>query len=157
MNTAVETQSTPITQGEVGTATRRSMMILGLFSLSWFVVNFISFTMVAVAPLDFLASRYTADQLRFLINLPTWSLLISGLSIGFGLVASVAMILRRQEAYFAYMLSLLMAIAHLFDAVGRGSMVVMSAGDAASSVMILLFSLFLFWASYDARRQGHLI
>ena len=137
-------------------ATIRSLRFLAGIAMVWFVVNLVAFAAVAVAPVEFISMRYTAEQIQYLQNLPAWSLMVSGLCIGFGLVASFALFFRREEAYWAFMLSLLMAIAHLFDTISRGGIKVMSAGDAAASVMIMLFSLFLFWAAFDARNQGHL-
>jgi len=137
-------------------ADNKSLSFLACIAIIWFVVNLIAFAAVAIAPVEFISIRYTADQIAYLSNLPAWSLMVSGLCVGFGLVASFALFFRREEAYWAYMLSLLMAIAHLFDTISRGGIRVMSAGDAAASVMIMLFSLFLFWAAYDARAQGQL-
>jgi hypothetical protein len=137
-------------------ADNKSLSFLACIAIIWFVVNLMAFAAVSIAPVDFISMRYTAEQIAYLQDLPTWSLLISGLCVGFGLVASFALYFRREEAYWAYMLSLLMAIAHLFDTISRGGIRIMSAGDAAASMMIMLFSLFLFWASYDAREQGQL-
>ena len=141
----------------VSRAVSRSISVLGAIAVAWYLVNLLAFVMISVAPIDYVVSRYTPEQVTYLAELPAWSLLISGLSIGFGLVASVALMFRRVEAYPAFMLSLLMAIAHLYDTIARGAITVMSAGDAAGSIMVMLFALFLFWATYDAKAQGQLI
>jgi|GEM_PF-2896396 len=156
-NTAERKHPREMTSQDVSNAVARAISILGGIAVVWYVVNLAAFIMVSIAPIDYIINRYTAEQIAYLANLPTWSLLISGLSIGFGLVASVALFFRRVEAYPAYMLSLLMAIAHLFDTISRDAIAVMSAGDAAGSIMVMLFALFLFWAAYDAKAHGQLI
>ena len=150
-------QPRELTNADVSRAVSRAISVLGGIAVVWYIVNLAAFVMVSVAPIDYVISRYTPEQVAYLAELPAWSLLISGLSIGFGLVASVALMFRRVEAYPAFMLSLLMAIAHLFDTVARGAITVMSAGDAAGSIMVMLFALFLFWATYDAKGHGQLI
>ena len=145
-----------ITSEDVTNAVGRAISILGMIAVVWYLVNLVAFIMISIAPVDYVIERYTPEQVAYLADLPTWSLLLSGLTIGFGLVASVALVFRRVEAYPAFMLSLLMAIAHLFDTVARGAISVMSAGDAAGSIMVMLFALFLFWAAYDAKAHGQL-
>ena len=149
--------SNPATVDDKRTRTaRRSLSMLAAFSLLWFVMNIVKFIFVAIAPIHYVANRYTAEQLAYLDTLPTWSLFMSGLGVGFGIVASIALFLRREEAYYAFMLSLLMAIGHFIDALDRGAMTVMTPGEAASGFSQILITLFLFWAVYDAKRAGHL-
>jgi len=137
-------------------ATQRMISVLGIFAMAWYLMNLMAFVTVTLAPLDYILERYTQEQIDYLASLPTWSLMISGLAIGFGLVASLALFLRKVEAYPAFMLSLLMAIAHLFDTVSRGGIRIMSAGEAAASIMVMFFALFLFWATYEAKNQNQL-
>ena len=141
---------------EPSAATIGSLRLLGALATCWYSVNMAAFVLVSVAPIEAVRQRYTPEQLEYLASLPVWSLMISGLSIGFGLVASIAFYFRKAEAYPAYMLSLLLAIGHLFDTVTRGGIGTMNIGDAASTVMILFFTLFLFWASYDAKNHNQL-
>ena len=156
-STEVEAEATTTTRDERRHRNAlRSLHMLASFSLLWFVMNFVKFTFVAIAPVQYVVDRYTPEQLAYLDSLPTWSLFMSGLGVGFGIVASIALFLRREEAYYAFMLSLLMAIGHFIDALDRGAMTVMTPGEAASSFSQILITLFLFWAVYDAKRAGQL-
>ena len=132
------------------------LRVLAAAATLWFGFSFVIFALSFGASPEQLAARHTEEQLAFLASLPLWSITLSGLAVAFGLLGSIAMFFRRDEAYGVYMLALLVAIGHLFDTVSRGGINIMAPGDAIAPLTVLFFNLFLFWASYDARRSGHL-
>ena len=132
------------------------LRILAGAAVIWFGINTIVFALSFTTTPEQLAARYTEAQIAFLASLPLWSVAMSGMAIAFGLLGSIAMYFRRDEAYSVYMLALLVAIGHLIDVMSRGGFDVMGPGDAVAPVSVMFFNLFLFWASYDARRSGHL-
>ena len=132
------------------------LRVLAGVAIIWFSLNLIVFVSTMFSTPEQVAARYTEAQIAFMAALPRWSMALSGLSVAFGLVASLGLFFRREEAYLAFMLSLLMAIGHLFDVMSRGGFETLGAGDAFAPITLLLFTLFLFWASYDARRHGQL-
>ena len=132
------------------------LRILAGAAIVWFSFNAIVFAISFMTSPDQLAARHSEAQISFLAALPLWSIALSGMAIAFGLLGSVAMYFRRDEAYGVYMLALLMAMGHLIDVTSRGGFEVMAPGDAVAPISVMFFNLFLFWASYDARRGGHL-
>ena len=132
------------------------LRILAGAATVWFSFNAIVFAMSFTSSPAELAARHSEAQLSFLASLPLWSVALSGMAIAFGLLGSIAMYFRRDEAYGVYMLALLVAMAHLIDVISRGGFQVMAPGDAVAPISVMFFNFFLFWASYDARRTGHL-
>ena len=132
------------------------LRILAGAATVWFAFNAVVFTLSFTTSPEQLAARYSEAQIAFLAALPLWSVALSGLAVAFGLLGSIAMYFRRDEAYGVYMLALLVAMAHLIDVISRGGFQVMAPGDAVAPISVMFFNFFLFWASYDARRTGHL-
>lgn len=141
----------------VSRMTLGSMKILGALATCWYALNLAAFALICMAPMSDVLRRYTSEQVAYLASLPIWSLMLAGLSIGFGLIASVAFYFRKVECYPAFMLALLISIAHTIDTIGRGGTEIMDVGDATNAMMIIFFALFLFWASLDAKNSGQLV
>ena len=135
---------------------RNWLRVLAGAAIIWFSFNAFVFAMSFTSSPDQLAARHSEAQLSFLAALPLWSIALSGMAIAFGLLGSIAMYFRRDEAYGVYMLALLVALGHLIDVTSRGGFQVMAPGDAVAPITVVFFNFFLFWASYDARRTGHL-
>ena len=135
---------------------RNWLRVLAGAAIVWFSFNAFVFAMSFTSSPEQLAARHSEAQISFLAALPLWSVTLSGMAIAFGLLGSIAMYFRRDEAYGVYMLALLVALGHLIDVTSRGGFQVMAPGDAVAPISVVFFNFFLFWASYDARRGGHL-
>ena len=137
--------------------TRNSWLgTLGAFALVWYLFALFALIMTFGMTVEKASSIYTAEQLQYVMNTPSWVKFFSFAALCAGLVGSGYILLRKANAYRWYMLSLISTLVLILDAASRSGFGTMPSTHFGVSLIGMIIGIYLFWATYSAKNRGEL-
>ena len=137
--------------------TRNSWLgTLGAFALVWYLFALFALIMTFGMTVEKASSIYTAEQLQYVMNTPSWVKFFNFAALCAGLVGSGYILLRKANAYRWYMLSLISTLVLILDAASRVGFGTMPSTHFGVSLIGIIIGIYLFWATYSAKNMGEL-
>ena len=137
--------------------TRNSWLgTLGAFALVWYLFGLFALIMTFGMTAEKASSIYTAEQLQYVINMPSWVTFFNFAALCAGLVGSGYVLLRKANAYKWYMLSLVSTLVLILYAGSRDGFGPMPSTHFVVSLIGMIIGIYLFWATYSAKNRGEL-
>ena len=137
--------------------TRNSWLgTLGAFALVWYLFGLFALIMTFGMTAEKASSIYTAEQLQYVINMPSWVTFFNFAALCAGLVGSGYVLLRKANAYKWYMLSLVSTLVLILYAGSRDGFGPMPSTHFGVSLIGMIIGIYLFWATYSAKNRGEL-
>ena len=137
--------------------TRNSWLgTLGAFALVWYLFGLFALIMTFGMTAEKASSIYTAEQLQYVINMPSWVTFFNFAALCAGLVGSGYVLLRKANAYKWYMLSLVSTLVLILYAGSCDGFGPMPSTHFGVSLIGMIIGIYLFWATYSAKNRGEL-
>ena len=99
-------------------------------------------------------SQYTPEQLEMVYNMPAWATSAFAIAVFGGVLASIALMLRKKIANQLYLVSLMGIIVQMvYNVFISGAMEVYGPGAIAMPIMVLVIGVFLYMYSKKAIKK----
>ncbi|MEP3889684.1 MAG: hypothetical protein ABJN69_04405 [Hellea sp.] len=130
--------------------------IMASVAIAWYFFNMTVFIMTIVMSDSAILGLYEAEQITYLMETPFWAKMANAVSVLAGLIGSAYLLLRRNSAYYWFMLCLVNLLILLLDAALRGGFQIMGPSLLGVSAASFIVGIYLFWAAYLAHDGGEL-
>lgn len=106
---------------------------------------------------DTFESQYTQEQLEMVYNMPAWATAAFAIAVFGGVLASIALLLRKKIANHLYLISLIGIIVQMiYNIFISGALDVYGPGAIAMPIMVIVIGVFLYLFSKKAITKGWL-
>lgn len=146
----------PQTKPAVSTADDRMLGVMAAFAVTWGLLCLVMFTMSFWSDPDAMARQYSSEQLAYLAATPAWVMFAKAMTAVGILSGAVYLLLRKQSAYYWFMISLFGTLLTILDSVLRGGYDILGGMMTGVNIGMVIVGIFLFWASYSAFQEGQL-
>lgn len=144
----------PVDKG--GFAKDRMLGVLAAFAVTWGLVCLAMFTLSLLAEPSDLAREYNQEQVAYILATPAWVMFAKAMMTIGVLCGAVYLLLRKQSAYYWFMISIFGTLLTMLDSVMRGGFDILGGMMTGVNIGMIIVSIFLFWASYSALQDGQL-
>ena len=148
--------SAPQNARSVSTADDRMLGVMAAFAVTWGLLCIVMFTMSFWTSPESMARQYSPDQIAYLSATPAWVMFAKAMTAVGILSGAVYLLLRKQSAYYWFMISLFGTLLTIFDSVLRGGYEILGGMMTGVNIGMVIVGIFLFWASYSAFQSGQL-
>ena len=130
------------------------LWIVGILALLWNAMGAFDY-LATKLPIEAYMSNFTQEQLDYFYSIPMWMTVAWAIGVWGGLLASLALLLRKTWAVWLFGLSLLGAIAGMiYSFFLSNGMEIMGTGGTIFSIVIIIVAIFLFLYARSMARQG---
>lgn len=129
--------------------------IISVIAIIWNAMGVNQYLQQAYLTDAFKASMPSKEALEMAINTPSWAMAAFAIAVFFGLLGSIALILRKRWASPLYLISLIGIIIHMIHNVFiSDSVELMGAVAIIFPIMIIVIGVFLYFYSKRALANG---
>jgi hypothetical protein len=133
------------------------LWIVGVLALLWNLMGAFDY-LATQLELDFYMSQFSEEQLAYFYGFPAWAVAGWAFGVWGAFVGSIALLLRRRWASWAFAVSLAgMAVSSVYTLVLTSGVEMMGSGGVIFTVVIWAVAIFLLLYSIALGRRGVLV
>ena len=130
--------------------------VIAIVALLWNIMGLFQF-IAATFMQDLISEGLSAKELDLMNNVPSWYTIAFGVSTIAGFLACVTMLARKKITVVLFLLSLIgVLISQGYWILGTDSMEVMGTQAVVMPIIVIVFSIFLYFYSKGAAKKGWL-
>lgn len=130
--------------------------VMAAFAVTWGLLCLTMFTLSLMTDPSDLARQYNPEQVAYILATPAWVMFSKAMMTIGVLCGAVYLLLRKESAYYWFMISIFGTILTMLDSVIRGGFDILGGMMTGVNIGMIIVSIFLFWASYSAFQEGQL-
>lgn len=148
----------PDNNGRIVEPTPRHLWIVGGISVLWNSIGAMDYFMTQTVNESYM-SAYTAEQLAFFDNIPTWAVAAWAIAVWGGVLGSILLLFRRSLAVNVFLVSLLALLASTFQSyvLSNGMEIMGAAAGVGFTAVIFVIALGLYLYAREMEQRQILI
>tara|TARA_B110000003_G_scaffold274027_1_gene312951 strand:+ start:534 stop:977 length:444 start_codon:yes stop_codon:yes gene_type:complete len=139
----------------------KSFLVIGILALLWNIMGLFQFIMAAFMQdimLKTYSETYTAQQMELFLNTPSWYYVFFGVCTITGVLASIALILKKKIALPLFLVSLLtVLVIQGYWILATQAIALLGTEAIIMPMLVIVTSIFLYFYSKGARQNKWLL
>ena len=143
------------------TKPNKSFLIIGILALLWNIMGLFQFIMAAFMQdtmLETYSETYTPQQMELFLNTPNWYYVVFGICTITGVLASIALLLKKKIAVPLFLVSLVtVLVIQGFWMLGTQAIELLGTEAIIMPMLVIVTSIFLYFYCKGARQNNWLL
>ena len=143
------------------TKPNKSFLIIGILALLWNIMGLFQFIMAAFMQdtmLETYSETYTPQQMELFLNTPNWYYVVFGICTITGVLASIALLLKKKIAVPLFLVSLVtVLVIQGFWMLGTLAIALLGTEAIIMPMLVIVTSIFLYFYCKGARQNNWLL